>query len=732
MKAVTLHQSGRLDEAKAIYQELLRMNPRDSHAMHYLGLIALQRQNYADAVKLIEGAIKLDRRVPAFHCNLGNAYKGMGQIDSAIAAYLEAVRLDPNFQAAHNNLGNIYLEQGRVAEGLSSHRRALLMKAEALQQSGSFEDARIIYQELLKKNPLDSLSLHNLGLIALQQENYADAANLIERAIQLDRNVPEFHCNLGSAYKGMGQMDAAIAAYLESVRLNPDFAGVHNNLGNIYLEQGRLEEGIASYRCALELQPDFAEVRWQLAMTKIQLVAESTQEVAASRKEFLSELDELDAWFDTRMALGHKAVGVYQPFYLAYQEEQNREILARYGALCARLMKYWLDEQKLSQGSGDSHNPLVRVGVVSAYIRNHSCWNAIVKGWVRHLDRSRIELHLLHTGTIQDEVTSWATTQSKTFEQGGKSLREWVDTITGKHLDVLIYPEISMDQMTAKLASLRLVPIQVASWGHPQTTGLPTMDYFLSAEDLEPPAAQDDYVEQLVLLPHLGVCYQPPQVASIDPDLAELGIDPERAILLCPGVPFKYVPQHDQVWVEIARKLDNCQFVFFTHTMQVLSSKLRLRLERAFANAGLDFSKHGVFIPWQRKDAFYGLMKRADVFLDTLGFSGFNTAIQAIECGLPVVTKQGRFMRGRLASGTLGRMGLTELIADTDEEYVNLVTRLVQDADFRQHVRMRIEASRSVLFDDTTPIRALENFLVSVSKQDSEAMPMMGQKAVRQ
>ncbi len=723
MKAVTLHQSGRLDEARTIYQELLRMNPRDCHALHYLGLIALQQENYANAANLIREAIKLDRRVPAFHCNLGNAYKGLGQIDSAIAAYVEAVRLDPNFQAAHNNLGNIYLEQGRQAEGISSHRRAMLMKAEALHQSGRLDEARAIYQELLQKNPADTLSLHNLGLLALQQENHADAAKLIAMAIRLDSSVPEFHCNLGSAYKGLGQIDSAIAAYLESARLNPNFAGVHNNLGNIYLEQGRLEEGIASYRRAIACQPDFAEVRWQLAMTKIQMVADSAQEIADSRTGFLKELEELDAWFDTHMALGHRAVGVYQPFYLAYHEDNNRAILSRYGTLCARLMKYWQDEQNLPPGSGGSQGPVVRVGVVSAYIRNHSCWNAIVKGWVQHLDRSRIELHLLHTGTIQDDVTAWAKDQSNSFEQGNKSLRQWVDTIMSKQLDVLIYPEISMDQMTAKLASLRLAPVQVASWGHPQTTGLPTMDYFLSAESLEPPTAQDHYVEKLVLLPNLGVSYRPPQVASIEPDWAALGIDRGRPILLCPGVPFKYVPQHDQVFVDIAKKLGNCQFVFFTHTMEVLSSKLHLRLQRVFAEAGMDFNNHGVFIPWQRKDAFYGLMQRADVFLDTIGFSGFNTALQALECGLPLVTKEGEFMRGRLASGILRRMGVTELIAASDEEYVNLVIRLVQDKEFRQRIKSGIEASRAVLFDDATPIRSLEDFLIEVSNKSTATTP---------
>jgi predicted O-linked N-acetylglucosamine transferase (SPINDLY family) len=593
----------------------------------------------------------------------------------------------------------------------------LLMRAVALHQAGRLDEAGAIYQELLRRNPEDSHALHYLGLIALQQGRYPDAVNLIERAINSDRLVPAFYCNLGNAYKAMGQIDSAIAAYLEAVRLDPGFQAAHNNLGNMYLEQGNLAAAVSSYRQALALQPDFAEVRWQLAMSKLQLVAESENELEAGRAEFLDELANLNAWFDTRMALGYRAVGVYQPFFLAYQEVNNHDLLSRYGTLCARLMKFWLDDQGLPPVVAP-HNPVVRVGVVSAHIKNHSVWNAIVKGWFQHLDRSRIELHLFHTGLKEDEETEWARQQAKSFEGGSKSLRQWVDAITAKQLDVLIYPEIGMDQMTVKLASMRLVPVQIASWGHPETTGLPTMDYYLSAEDIEPPAAQDGYVEQLILLPHLGVCYHPMQVAGIEPDFAKLGIDAERPVLICPGAPFKYVPQHDHVLVEIARKLGSCQFVFFTHQLHGLSEKLHRRLERVFSEAGLNFGDYGVFIPWQPRDAFYGLMRRANVFLDTMGFSGFNTAMQAVECGLPVVAREGRFMRGRLASGILRRMGMAELIVDTEDEYVDLAVRLVQDEEYRREIRQCIETNRAVLFDDVAPVRALEDFLVKVAVQN--------------
>jgi protein O-GlcNAc transferase len=273
-----------------------------------------------------------------------------------------------------------------------------------------------------------------------------------------------------------------------------------------------------------------------------------------------------------------------------------------------------------------------------------------------------------------------------------------------------------MEPITIQLASLRLAPVQIATWGHPETTGLPTIDYYLSAEDLEPADARDNYTEQLVALPHLGCCYQRLAVTPVAPDLDALAIHADRPIFICAGTPYKYVPHHDWVFTEIARRTERCQFVFSLYNQETLAEALRARLAAAFAAAGMDFRDYGVFLPWQSRPAFYGLLQRADVYLDTIGFSGFNTAMQAIECGLPIVTREGRFLRGRLASGILKRMGLPDLAVPTEEDYVERAVALAGDAPARMRLRDRIEASRPLLFDDIAPIRALETFLVGAAR----------------
>jgi predicted O-linked N-acetylglucosamine transferase (SPINDLY family) len=138
---------------------------------------------------------------------------------------------------------------------------------------------------------------------------------------------------------------------------------------------------------------------------------------------------------------------------------------------------------------------------------------------------------------------------------------------------------------------------------------------------------------------------------------------------------------------------------------------LRARLAAEFTRQGLDFGRAALFLPWQSRAAFLGLLRRADVFLDTIGFSGFNTALQAVECGLPVVTREGRFLRGRLASGILKRIGLPDLVAADDEQYIMFAVRLAQDPGYREEIKRRMAAGRPLLYGDTAPIRALEDFL---------------------
>jgi predicted O-linked N-acetylglucosamine transferase (SPINDLY family) len=170
------------------------------------------------------------------------------------------------------------------------------------------------------------------------------------------------------------------------------------------------------------------------------------------------------------------------------------------------------------------------------------------------------------------------------------------------------------------------------------------------------------------------------------------------------------------VFVEIAKSLGQCQFIFFNFEAN-LTAILKERLQLAFANAQLDANQFLRFIPFLKKEEFHGLMQKADLYLDTIGFSGFNTALQAIACNLPVVTKEGARMRGRLASAILHRIGLDDLACQSVGDYIHLVVELIQSPKLLNSYRNKIAKSKALLFNDPEPIKALEDFLIQRTRK---------------
>ena len=759
--ALQHHQAGRLPEAEAVYREMLAVDPENIDALHFLGVISHQRGEHGRAAELISRALSRNPSNAPAHNNLGNALGAQGKLNEAVVSYLNALALDPDYVDALVNLGAALRAQGKPDRALACYQRALALapvtpaaraglhdalrdqgdvgkaavrhdKAPTL-ESGSCEwhfdqgnshkdqaqwdEAVASYEKALSLAPDFSPAYVNLGNVLNVQGKPDQAIACYRKALVIEPDLLEAHYNLADVLRDQNRLNEAIPCYEKVLALRPDLPDAHYGLGHVFRNQGRLNEGLACNKKALSLDPEYVEARWAFAMSQIPKMYGTDADPMSCRTAFAGQLDELERWFDgTRSAQGFKAVGTQQPFPLAYQEENNRSLLKRYGDLCARLMGEWFGRQGFVVPGRRSSDGVIRVGIASQYFWNHSVWKAIVKGWFEKIDRERFALYAFYFGVRQDEETVLARSSAMRFEQGAKPLRQWVQGIIDQQMDVLIYPEIGMDPMSIKLASLRLAPVQVATWGHPETTGLPTIDYYLSAEDMEPPGAQENYTERLITLPHLGCFYRPWGGEAIHPDLGKLGIDPRSPLFLCPGMPFKYAPQHDWVIAEIARRLGRCQFIFFIPEVSNLAEKLRQRLEAVFTRYGLNIDEHVIFIPWLNGPAFDGLLDRADVFLDTIGFSGFNTAMQAVERGTPIVTREGRFLRGRLASGILKRMGLQELVAGSEEDYVSLAVKLIRDGEYRGRVRKRIEAERPVLFEDMAPIRALENFLAEVAK----------------
>ncbi|MGL5134506.1 MAG: tetratricopeptide repeat protein, partial [Planktothrix sp.] len=330
-------------------------------------------------------------------------------------------------------------------------------------------------------------------------------------------------------------------------------------------------------------------------------------------------------------------------------------------------------------------------------------------GWLRYANSDKFEIYSYYTGNSPDPVTEQFRQYSDQFYHIPDNLEAVAEQILKDKLHILVYPEIGMNPPTMELATLRLAPIQCTAWGHPVTSGLPAIDYFLSSQLMEPENPQEHYSETLILLPNIGVAYPKPQdIPALVKTRADYDLPEDAVIYLCCQAPFKYLPQYDYILPEIAVKVPNARFLFFRGTL------LNDRLKQSFANYGLNYQDYCLHRNVPKRFDYLMLNLLSDVFLDTFTWSGGNTSLEAIACNLPIVTCPGEFMRGRHADSFLKMIGLTETIAENEAEYIKIAVKLGLDPVGRKTISEQMSDRHHLIFDDQVCVAGLQEFYQTV------------------
>jgi CRISPR-associated protein Csy1 len=267
---------------------------------------------------------------------------------------------------------------------------------------------------------------------------------------------------------------------------------------------------------------------------------------------------------------------------------------------------------------------------------------------------------------------------------------------------------------TFALGSLRLAPVQCAGWGHPTTTGLPGIDWFLSCGSMEPEGAQAAYRERLALLPGLGTAYARPTGASAG-ERRDFGLPAGRRLYLVPQSLFKIHPDNDELIAEVLARDPEGLVILFEANQPGFAEAFATRIAPALAARGLSTERHLLFLPYMTHGQYLRVNALCDVMLDTLHWSGGNTSLDAIAMGLPIVTLPGELMRGRQSLAMLRALGLEELVARDRDDYARIATGLAGDPARRRDVVARMAARAGELFDQQAPLKALAEFLESAA-----------------
>jgi protein O-GlcNAc transferase len=728
-QALELHHQGRIAEAEQLYSVVLAVRPEHFESLQMLGVIKLTRGDFPAALRLVGAALKQRPTSPQVLLNHGNVLDAMKRHGEALQNFDEAIRRKSRFAEAHNNRGSSLIALERYEEALESLRRAIAIKSDypdahynqgnALRLLNRYDEALKSFDRAIALRPSYAKAHCNRGAVLEALGRSADALAESDRALAIQPNFPEAMLNRCGSLRALKRYEETLQGLDALLLAHPNYAEAHNMRGMLLADFNRPIEALTSYERAVALKPEFSKARWAACMAALPILYAQESDIDVRRADYERRLHALIADYEAGRIPGDmtKGLGMAQPFFLAYQGRNDRDLQRLFGTLAARIMadRYGTIELAPPPAPGEP----VRVGIVSGYFWQHSVWKVGVRGWVTGLDPKRFQVFCYNTSYKEDAETEIAKRHAHRYVQGPHPVEEWRKIIQSDRPHVLIYPEIGMNHEAAELAALRLAPVQCSYIGHPQTCGMPTIDVFLSGELIEPANGAEHYTEKLVKLPNIAFHYEPLSLDTVIVSRQELGLRPSATIYWCAQSLFKYLPQYDEVFPRIAREAGDCQFVFIRHLGQGVTELFEERLKRAFAAHGLNASDHCVMLAPMSMSRFAAASALCDVMLDSIGWSGGNTTLEALAQDLPVVTFEGGLMRGRVSAGMLRMMGMPETIAATIDEYVALGVRIARDAAWRQELRSRVASDRQRLYRDRTCIIALEAFLERAAQRQA-------------
>jgi predicted O-linked N-acetylglucosamine transferase (SPINDLY family) len=473
--------------------------------------------------------------------------------------------------------------------------------------------------------------------------------------------------------------------------------------GISHAQAGRIKEAEERFRLLVQLSPN-PTARILLA-SLLPPIYQSMEDLRGWRQRLEQGIGEL-----VRQGVRHDVTESYAvpEFFAQYQGLDDKRLQeSRAKLYSAPQHSDW--GRKRARAAGER----IRVGIVSKYLRDHTI-GRLAQGLVAQLPRGEFHLTLLSVAPGRDEVADFFKKHCDQFLPVPNSLPQARKMIADLKLDVIYYLDLGMDPVTYTLALSRLAPVQCATWGHPVTSGISAVDYFISAQGLEPDGSQGQFTEKLVTLKDLAVYYYRPVLeapqAGVSASADRFGLPADANLYGCPQSLYKFHPEFDAVLGGILRADAKGILVLLAAPYKEWMQALWQRFNRTMP----DVLGRIRFIPRQDRQGFLRLNAACDVLLDPLHFGGGNTTYEALAMGTPVITLPSGMLRGRLAFKMYQTIGLMDFVAKDAVDYVRLAAGLGMDRERRRLAKEKILAACPVLFENQAGVAQLAEFWKSV------------------
>ena len=671
-----MQNAGHFKVAQALYEQILRLQPRNFDALHLSGLVAAELNEPERAVELISKAIAVNANFAPAHHNLAIALAELGRFEAALHAYDAAIALAADNAKTHNDRGNALADLGQNEAAVEAYDRAIALDpdyAEAHYNRGCAQAALSRMQAALESYD------HALAL----RPDYARAWN-----------------NRGVALESLGQTEAALPCFERAIAIAPNYPDAVNNLAFAQTALGRHPEALESFETLLSLQPDYPFVASARLRTQISI----------------GDWRDLDARCADLAARIERGERVARPF----------DALALFDSpsLLRETARIWVEARcPPNDALGPVHaaaHERIRIGYFSPDFRNHALSALTAELFERH-DRSRFEICGFSLG--RDDGSDMRKRVAAAFDRfvdaHERSDVEVARLARSMEIDIAVDLAGFTHGGRTGIFALRAAPVQASWLGYLGTMATDYIDYLLADATIVPDALRDNYVEKIVRLPS----YQPNDtrraIAHRTFTREELGLKPNAFVFCSFNDTCKLNPTTFERWLRILSRVETSLLFLYADNDLVPGNLRREARARGVVPERLIFGKR---LPATEYLARY---RAADLFLDTLPYNGGATASDALWAGLPVLTCAGQAFASRLSASLLNAVGLPELVTDSPEAYEELAVSLATMPERMADLRHRLAENRATapLFDIGRHAKSIEAAYAEMQRRTQAGLP---------
>jgi protein O-GlcNAc transferase len=584
----------------------------------------------------------------------------------------------------------------------------LLESAQAQHRAGRTKDAESLYRRVISRNPEHEPALFALSVLYLETGRFEDASRYLERLVARRPHEPVLLTNLGEAYRRQGKLERAAEAFERILVEHPEFPEAHQNLGIVLMDAGAPRDALSHLERAAELRPGSARFRVTLAW--VLLVLERVEESAEQARRAV-ELEPSLAFAHSHLGnaladLGDKSGAIAS--YRRAVELDPSDYRAHSNLILVALTDPSYDTARLAgeargwaklhaeplrafvrphDGDRDPERPL-RVGYVSPDFRAHPV-RQFFTPLLAHHDRAAFEIHLYSNVERPDFATEeYRSELGERFHDIRRLDDPSAAELVRRHgIDLLVDLAVHGTGHRLRLFACKPAPVQLTWLGYAGTTGLDTIDYRITDRYFDPPGSDLSlYTETSLHLPESFWTYD-----AVEPELSVGRLPALGAGFFTFGCLNSYRKVHPaalSLWGRVLRQVPRSR-------LALLSADLP-RVRRELEAAGIDPERVDFGGRVSRRE-YLERYHRIDLALDTFPFGGGTTSLDAVWMGVPVVTLAGGPTLQRAGTGIFENLGLPELVAESEDDFVRKSAELAQDLErlsrLRGELRSRLAAS---------------------------------------